>query len=290
MMVLSRPYSESGFVDADLFASFTEHSHSSRLLLLNGVKVSGVWYLDSMGSLRSGYGPFVMLDDAGQPFGLLLSASNTECVGVILSQAAFNCIPVLAPRHDKPSWAVSASSSTVETVLLTEAEIDPLPTASTNLSLFLVPTIFPFTFKLPALNNLRLEDMSKPATAHGNNVAEWAQIMLNYSEHGENAITLYNHLEDIDLLARHLGARAGDLSPHINKHGPCLSAVLFTSSSHPDEYQTLLSRLGGAAIAAAILPPVHILQQVIITSSDETKDKNNMAFGHNTLLTIMICA
>ena len=96
--------------------------------------------------------------------------------------------------------------------------------------------------------------------------------------------------EDIDLLTRHIGARAGVLSPHINKHGPCLSAVSCTSSSHPDEYQTLLSRLGGAAIAAAILPPVHILQQVIITSSDETKDKNNMAFGHNTLLTIMICA
>jgi len=188
-----------------------------------------------MGSLHSGYGPSIMLDDVGQPFG----------VGVILSQAAFNWIPVLAPHRDKPSWAVSASSSTVETFLLTEAGIDPLPTISTNLSLFLVPTIFPFTFKLPALDNLRLEDMSKLAAAHGNNLAEWAQIMLNYSEHGENAITLYNHLEDIDLLARHLGARAGDLFPHINKHGPCLSAVSCTSSSHPDEYQTLLSRLGG---------------------------------------------
>jgi len=43
-------------------------------------------------------------------------------------------------------------------------------------------------------------------------------------------------------------------------------------------------------IAAAILPPVPILQQVIITSSDETKDKNNMAIGYNTLITIMICA
>ena len=113
MTVLSRPYSESGVIDADMFASFTEHSHSSCVLFLNGVKVSGVWYLDSMGSLRSGYGPSVMLDDAGQPFGLLLSASNTECVGVILSQAAFNWIPVLAPRCDKPSWAVLVSSSTV---------------------------------------------------------------------------------------------------------------------------------------------------------------------------------
>jgi len=121
-----------------------------------------------------------MLDDVGQPFGLLLSVSNTECVGVILSQAAFNWIPVLVPHHNKPSWAVSASSSTVETVLLTEAGIDPLPTVSTNLSLFLVPMIFPFTFKLPSLDNLRLEDMSELATAHGNNVSEWAQIMLNY--------------------------------------------------------------------------------------------------------------
>jgi len=93
MTVLSRPYSESGVVDADVFASFTEHLHSSRLLLLNGVKVSGVWYLDSMGSLHSSYGPSVMLDDVGQPFGLLLSASNTECFGVILSQAAFLCKP-----------------------------------------------------------------------------------------------------------------------------------------------------------------------------------------------------
>ena len=197
MMVLSCPYSKSGVVDTDVFASFTEHSHSSRLLLLNGVKVSGVWYLDSMGSLCSGYGPSVMLDDVGQPFGLLLSASNTECVGVILSQAAFNWIPVLAPRRNKPSWAVSASSSTVEIVLVTEARIDPFSTVSTNLSLFLVLTIFPFTFKLPALDNLRLEDMSKLATALGNNVAEWAQIMLNYNKHGENAITLYNTLRTV---------------------------------------------------------------------------------------------
>jgi len=61
----------------------------------------------------------------------------------------------------------------VKTVLLTEARIDTLPTVSTNQSLFLVvPTICPFTFKLPALDNLRLEDMSELATAHGNNVAE----------------------------------------------------------------------------------------------------------------------
>ena len=72
-----------------------------------------------------------MMDDVGKPFGLLLSTSNTECVGVILSQAAFNWIPVLAPRRNKPSWAVLASSSTVEPVLLNEAGIDPLPTVGT---------------------------------------------------------------------------------------------------------------------------------------------------------------
>ena len=77
MMVLSRPYSKSGVVNPDVFASFTEHLHSSRLLLLNGAKVSGVWYLDSMGSLRSGYGPSVMMNDVSKPFALLLSASNT---------------------------------------------------------------------------------------------------------------------------------------------------------------------------------------------------------------------
>ena len=120
-----------------MFASFTEHLHSSRLLLLNGAKVSGVWYLDSMGSLRSGYGPSVMMNDVSKPFALLLSASNTECAGVILSGVAFNWIPVLAPHRDKPSWAISASSSgTIEASMLTEAGIDPLPTVSTNLSLF----------------------------------------------------------------------------------------------------------------------------------------------------------
>jgi hypothetical protein len=79
--------------------------------------------------------------------------------------------------------------------------------------------------------------------------------MLNYGAQGENAIALYNHLDTRDQLVRHLGARADDLSPHTNKHGPCLSAVPCTSSSHPDDYRTLLSRLGGAATIAAIPPP-----------------------------------
>ncbi len=136
MMVLSRPYSKTRVVDADVFASFTEHSHSSQLLLLNGAKVSGVWYIDSMGSLRSGYGPSVMMDNVGKPFALLLSASNTECVGVILSGAAFKWIPIISLRRKKPSWAISASGVTVEASLLTEAGIDPLPTISTNRSLF----------------------------------------------------------------------------------------------------------------------------------------------------------
>ena len=116
------------------------------------MRTSRVWYLDSMGSLSSGYGPSVMMDNIGEPFALLLSASNTECVGVILSGAAFKRYPVIAPRHEKPFWAISASSSTIEASMLTEAGIDPLPTISTNLSLFLVPTICPFTFKLPSLN------------------------------------------------------------------------------------------------------------------------------------------
>jgi len=85
---------------------------------------------------------------------------------------------------------VLASSSTVEIALLTEAGIDPLPTISTNLSLFLVPTICPFTFKLPSLDNLGPEDMSELAAAHGNVVVEWAQIVLNYGKQGENVITL----------------------------------------------------------------------------------------------------
>ena len=175
MTVLSHPYSDSGIVAADVFASFTEHTHNSRLLLLNGVKVCGVWYIDSMNALRSGYGPSVMMDDVDHPYGLLLSASNTECVGVILSGSAFEWIPVLAPRREKPHWAVSASSGTVDAALLTEAGIDPLPAVSTNLSLFLVPTICPFTFKLPTFDNLGPEDMSELAEAHGSDVVEWAR-------------------------------------------------------------------------------------------------------------------
>ncbi len=134
--------------------------------------------------------------------------------------------------------------------------------------------------------------MSDLAAAYGPTVAEWAQVMLLAHTQGNMAITLYNYLEGQDSLVRHLvGPRAGELSPqHINMHGPCLSAVSCTSSFHPDDYRTLLSRLGGAAIAAAILPPVPVHQQVIVTSSDETKEKNNMAVGYHTLLTIMICA
>ena len=209
---------------------------------------------------------------------------------MILSGSAFEWIPVIAPRRDKPSWAISASSGTVEPDLLTEARIDPLPTVSTNLSLFLVLSICPFTFELPALDNLGRDDMSDLAAAYGPTVVEWAQAMLLAHAQGNMAITLYNYLEGQDSLVRHLGPRAGELSPHINMHGPCPSAVSCTSSSHPDDYQTLLSCLGGAAIAAAILPPVPVLQQVIVTSSDKTKEKKNMAVGYHTLLTIMICA
>ena len=144
MMVLSRPYSKTRVVNADVFASFTgEHSHSSQLLLLNGAKVSGVWYIDSMGSFRSGYGPSVMMDNVGEPFALLLSASNTECVGVILSGAAFEWIPIISLRPKKPNWAIWASGATVEASLLTEAGVDPLPTVSTNRSLFSGPVDLP---------------------------------------------------------------------------------------------------------------------------------------------------
>ena len=127
MTVLSRPYSKSGVVDADVFASFTEHTHSSRLLLHNGVKVCGVWYIDSMNALRSGYGPSVMMVNVGHPYGLLLSASNTECVGMILSRSAFKWIPVLAPHREKPPWAVSASSGAVDATPLTEPELTHSP-------------------------------------------------------------------------------------------------------------------------------------------------------------------
>lgn len=148
MTVLSRSYSKTGVINADVFASFTEHSHSNRLLLLNGAKVSGVWYIDSLGSLCFGYGPSVMMDNVGEPFALLLSASNTECVGVILGGVAFKWIPIIAPCRKKPSWVISTSGATVEASLLTEAGIDPLTTVSTNLSLFLVPSICPVTFQL----------------------------------------------------------------------------------------------------------------------------------------------
>jgi hypothetical protein len=132
MMALSRSYSKTRVVDADVFAYFTEHSHSSCLLLLNGSRVSGVWYIDSMGSLhsfygpsvmmdnvgspigllwyidsmgslRSFYGPSVMMDNVGSPIGLLLSTSNTEAIGMILGVLAFGWIPVVAPRRQKPS-------------------------------------------------------------------------------------------------------------------------------------------------------------------------------------------
>jgi len=95
--------------------------------------------------------------------------------------------------------------------------------------------------------------------AYGPILAEWARIMLLASKQGGMALPLYNYLESQDLLACHLGIRAGELTLTLtltltNKQGPCLSAVSCTPSSHPDDYQTLLSRLDGAAIAAAILP------------------------------------
>ena len=127
MAVLSRPYSDSGVVATDVFASFTEHTHNSLLLLLNGVKVCGVWYIDSMNALRSGYGPSIMMDGVSHPYGLLLNASNTECVGMILSRLAFEWIPVLAPRREKPPWAVSASSGAVDATPLTEPELTHSP-------------------------------------------------------------------------------------------------------------------------------------------------------------------
>ena len=62
------------------------------------------------------------------------------------------------------------------------------------------------------------------------------------------------------------------------------------SHVRPALIQTITRPLGGEAIAAAILPLAPVLQHVVITSGDETKEKNNMANGHNTLLVIMICA
>jgi hypothetical protein len=151
-MVLSRPFSETGVVDADVFASFTEHSHGSCLLLLNRARVCGVWYINSMGSLCYSYGPSVMMDNVGSPIGLLISTSNTESVGVILGVLAFGWIPVIAPCRQKPSWAISASGVTFKAEFLIEAGIGSLPTpVSSNLSIFLVQLICPFTFQLPAL-------------------------------------------------------------------------------------------------------------------------------------------
>jgi hypothetical protein len=289
MTVLSRHYSETGVIDADVFASFTEHSHSSCLLLLNGLRVSGVWYIDSMGSLCSGYGPSVMMGNVGSPINLLLSASNTEAIGVILGVLAFGWIPVVAPHHQKPSWAILASGAMFEAELLTEAGIEPLSTISSNLSIFLVPSICPFTFQLPALDNLGPKDMDDLSAAYGPVVVEWACTMLIAHQQGSMALDLYNHLESQDLLTRYLGSRASDMSPYVNKQGPCLSAVFCMSSFHSEDYQTLLSRLGRAAVTVAISPPAPV-QQYVIQSSNEKKEINNMATGYNTLITIMICA
>jgi len=92
----------------------------------------------------------------------------------------------------KPSWAISASGVTVEASLLTEAAIDPLHTISTNMSLFLVPLICPFTFQLPALDNLGPDDMSDLSMAHGPIIAEWARIMLLARKQGGMALALSN--------------------------------------------------------------------------------------------------
>ncbi len=147
-----------------------------------------------------------------------------------------------------------ASGATFEAELLTEAGIEPLPTVSSNLSIFLVLLIFPFTFQLPTLDNLGPEDMDDLSAAYGPVVVEWACTMLIARQQGSMALDLYNHLESQDFLTRYLGSRASDMSPYVNKQGPCLSAVSCTSSSHPEDYQTLLSRLGGAAITVAIPP------------------------------------
>ncbi len=182
-----------------------------------------------------------------------------------------------------------ASGATFEAELLTEAGIEPLPTVSSNLSIFLVPSICPFTFQLPALDNLGPKDMDDLSAAYGPVVVEWARTMLVARQQGGMALDLYNHLKSQDLLTHYLGSRASDVSPYVNKQGPCLSAVSCTSSSHPEDYQTLLSRLGGAAVTVTIPPPLPV-QQYVIQSSDKKKEINNMATGYNTLITIMICA
>ena len=172
MTVLSRPYSESGVVDADVFASFTEHSHSSRLLLLNGAKVSGVWYIDSMASLRSGYGPSVLMNDVGEPFALLLSASNMECVGVILSGSAFKWIPPpAATRLPGRFWLVVAQLN-LACSLRPELIHFPLSPPTCPSFWSRQSATLCFTFELPALDNLGLDDMSDFAVAYGPIVAE----------------------------------------------------------------------------------------------------------------------
>ncbi len=229
------------------------------------------------------------MDNVGSPIGLLLSASNTEAIGVILGVLAFGCIPVIAPRNQKLSWAISACGATFEAELLTEARIEPLPAVSSNLSIFLVPLICPFTFQLPALNNLGPKDMDDLSATYGPVLVEWSCTMLVAHQQGSMALDLYNHLKSQDLLTRYLGSRASDVSPYVNKQGLCLLAVSCMSSSHPDDYQTLLSRLGGAAVTVAVPLPVPV-QQYVDQSSNEKKEINNMATGYNTLITIMICA
>ncbi len=117
--------------------------------------------------------------------------------------------------------------------------------------------------------------------AYGPILAEWARIMLlaSTSKQGGMALPLYNYLESQDLLACHLGIRAGEVSLYINKQGPCLSAITSAPSYHPDNYQTLHTRREWGCDCCHHSPPAPVLQHVIITSGDET-----------TLLTILIYA
>jgi hypothetical protein len=131
-----------------------------------------------------------------------------------------------------------------------------------------------------------MDDLSAP---YGPVVAEWARTMLLARQQGSMGLDFYNYLESQDLLTCYLGSRASDVTPNVNKQGPCLLAVSCTSSSHPEDYQTLLSCLGGAAVAAVVLLPAPVLQQYVVQSSDEKKEINNMATGYNTLITILIC-
>jgi hypothetical protein len=131
--------------------------------------------------------------------------------------------------------------------------------------------------------------MNDLSAAYGPVVVKWAGTMLVARQQGSMALDLYNHLESQDLLTRYLGSRASDVSPYVNKQGPCLLAVSCMSSSHLEDYQTLLSRLSRAAVTIALPPPAPV-QQYVIQSSNEKKEINNMATGYNTLITIMICA